>query len=235
MSNDRFARYGAASGFVFIVLFVVGFLGFVVPNAPDADAAGESWQSFFSDHQNRIQFGIFLVGLGLFFFIWFLGSLRSALAAAEGGAGRLTAIAYGGGLISAAFFLIPMTATAAAAYRPDEIDPNLTRALNDIAFVSGAPAAAAFTALFTATAILGYRYNALPAPVAGLSALAAITQPLAYGVAFTDSGAFAPDGVLGGFIPLVTFVIAIFSLSGALVRQPVFATRGAAGAPPGAQ
>jgi hypothetical protein len=227
MSNDRYARYGAASGLVFVVLFLVGFLGFVVPDAPDADAAGASWQSFFSDHQNRIQFGIFLVGLGLFFYIWFLGSLRSALAAAEGGTGRLSSVAYGGGLVAAAFFLIPMTATAAAAYRPDEIDPNLTRALNDLAFVSGAPAAAAFTALFAATAIVGYRYNAVPAPAAGFSALAAITQPLAYGVAFTDSGAFAPDGFLGGFIPLLTFVIAILALSGALAREPVPAPRAA--------
>jgi hypothetical protein len=231
MSNDRYARYGAASGMVFVVLFVVGFLGFVVPDAPDADAAGESWASFFGDHQNRIQLGIFLVGLGLFFYIWFLGSLRSALAAAEGGTRRLSSIAYGGGLVSAAFFLIPLTATAAAAYRPDEIDPNLTRALNDIAFVSGAPAAAAFTALFAATAIVGYRYRPVPPWVAGFSALAAITQPLAYGVAFTDSGAFAPDGVLGGFIPLVTVVIAILALSGALVREPIPATAGAASAP----
>jgi hypothetical protein len=33
------------------------------------------------------------------------------------------------------------------------------------------------------------------------SALAAITQPLAYGIAVTDHGAFASDGVLGFVIP----------------------------------
>jgi hypothetical protein len=60
----------------------------------------------------------------------------------------------------------------------------------------------------------------VPAPVAGFSALAAITQPLAYGVAVTDSGAFAADGVLGGFIPIVTFALAMLTLSTALMRGP---------------
>jgi hypothetical protein len=60
----------------------------------------------------------------------------------------------------------------------------------------------------------------VPAPVAGLSALAAITQPLAYGVAVTDSGPFAADGVLGGFIPIITFVVAMLGLSLALIREP---------------
>jgi hypothetical protein len=58
------------------------------------------------------------------------------------------------------------------------------------------------------------------APIAGFSALAAITQPLGYGVAVTDSGVFASDGVLGLVIPVITFAIAILTLSGALMRQP---------------
>jgi hypothetical protein len=227
MSNDRYARYGAASGIVFLVLFVVGFVGFVVPSSPNADASGQEWASFFTDHQNRIQFGILLVGIGLFFFIWFLGSLRSAIAAAEGGTGRLATIAFGGGLVTAAFFLIAITATATADYRPQEVDPNLTRALNDVAFVVGAPAAAGVTALFAATAIAGYRFGALPTQAAGLSALAAVTQPLAYGAAFTDSGAFAPDGALGAFVPLLTFLIGIIAISVALMRQPAAAAAGA--------
>jgi hypothetical protein len=235
MSNDRYARYGAASGIVFLVLFIVGFLAFVVPSSPNADASGQEWASFYTDHQNRIQFGIFVVGVGLFFFIWFLGSLRSAIAAAEGGTGRLASIAYAGGLLTAAFFLIAITVTAAAAYRPQEVDPNLTRALNDIAFVVGAPAAAGVTALFAATAIAGYRYGALPAQIAGLSALAAVTQPLAYGVAFTDSGVFAPDGAFGLFVPLLTFVVGILAISGTLTRQPTAAAAPGARPPAGPQ
>jgi hypothetical protein len=49
--------------------------------------------------------------------------------------------------------------------------------------------------------------------------LAAITAPLAFGVLATDTGAFAPDGVLGLVVPLVTFLVAFLALSVALVRQ----------------
>jgi hypothetical protein len=220
MNDDRFARYGAASGILAVLLVVGAFLGFILPNAPELDAPGIDWAAYFADHQSRIQVGVIVLGVGLFFFIWFLGSLRSALARAEGGEGRLASIAFGGGIVAIASLMVAASAGAVAALRPEDLDPNTTRALNDVGVVVGGPGAAGFTALFAATAIVGYRHGALPAPIAGLAALAAITQPLAYGVAVTDSGAFAADGVLGGFIPIITFVIAMLALSYALIREP---------------
>ena len=218
MDNDRFARYGAATGIIAVVLILVGFSIFG-SDLPDTNASAQDWASFFTDHQSRIQLGVTIVGVGLFFFIWFLGSLRSAIAAAEGGTGRLASIAFGGGLIGVVSLLIALTGAAAAAFHPDQVDPNLTRALNDFGTLGAAPGAAGFTALFAATAIAGYRHGALPAPIAGFSALAAITQPLAYGIAVTDHGAFASDGVLGFVIPVITFSLAILTASVALMRQ----------------
>jgi hypothetical protein len=218
--NDRYARYGAASGILAVVLLMVGFLGFVTPSVPDFDSSGTTWASFYSDHQSRIQAGVTIVGAGLFFFIWFLGSVRSALARAEGGQGRLTSIAYGGGLLSVGVLIVGASAIAVAALRPGELDPNVTRALQDLSVAMGAPGAAAFTAFFAAIAIVGYRYKAVPAPVAGFAALAAIAQPLAFGVGVTDHGAFAGDGLVGGLIPIITFTIAVLALSIALMRRP---------------
>jgi hypothetical protein len=220
MNQDRFARYGAASGVLAVLLVVGSFVGLILPSAPDLDAQGTDWAAYFTGHQSRIQVGVIVLGVGLFFFIWFLGSLRSALAGAEGGEGRLTSVAFAGGIVAITTLLIGASAIAVAALRPEDLDPNTTRALNDLGVVVGGPGAAGFTAFFAATAIVGYRHGAVPAPIAGFSALAAITQPLAYGVAVTDSGAFAADGVLGGFIPIVTFVVAMLGLSFALIRQP---------------
>lgn len=219
MSNDRYARYGAATGIIAVVLLVVGF-GIFTSGFPDLDAPATEWGTFYADHANRVQFGLTLVGLGLFFYIWFLGSLRSALAAAEGATGRLASVAFGGGLVGGAFLLVGMTAALAASFRAGSVDPTLTQALNDTSVLVAAPAAGPFTALFAATAIVGYRHGAVPPPVAGLSALAAIGQPFAFGTAFTDSGAFAGDGVLGLFVPFVTFAIAILVLSATLMRSP---------------
>jgi hypothetical protein len=220
MNDDRLGRYGAASGIVAVFLLVGSFLGFILPNAPDLDAPGTDWASYFTDHQSRIQVGVIVLGVGLFFFIWFLGSLRSALARAEGGEGRLASVAFGGGIVAVVTLFIAASASAVAALRPEDLDPNTTRAFNDLGVVAGGPGAAGFTALFAATALVGYRHKAVPAPIAGFSALAAITQPLGYGVAVADTGAFAADGLLGGFIPIITFVLAMLTLSYALVREP---------------
>jgi hypothetical protein len=122
-------------------------------------------------------------------------------------------------LVSAAFLIVGGGAIATAAFRPQELDPNLTRALNDFGVLVGALAVGAFTALFGATAIVGYRYKALPDSVAGLSALAAVLQLPGLGTALTDSGAFAASGVLGGFVPFLAFVVAYLAISIALVKR----------------
>jgi hypothetical protein len=218
MDNDRYARYGAATGIIAVILIMVGY-GIATPDIPDVSAPADAWLSWVTDNQSQIHWGTSITAVGLFFFIWFLGSLRSALRAAEGGSGRLTSIAYGGGLVSAGFFVVSLTAIQAAAFRTDA-PADVVRGLSDIATVCGAPAAGGFAALFGATAIVGYRHGAVPAPVAGFSALAAIAQPLALGVGVTDSGAFAGDGVLGLWVPVITFAIAILALSGALYRRP---------------
>jgi hypothetical protein len=217
MNTDRYARLGALGGIVAVVLFIVGF-GLVTSGAPSLDSTGDVWAAFFSDHRTRIQVGVTIIGLGLFFFLWFLGSLRGAIAVAEGGSGRLASIAFGSGVVGAALLLVGITATATAAFRPGDPDAYVTQAISDFGLLVAGPAAAAFTAFSAAVAIAGYRHRALPAPVAGFSALSAITQPLAYGVVFTTSGVFAADGVLGAFVPVITFSLAVVTASWVLYR-----------------
>jgi hypothetical protein len=219
MSNDRYARLGAASGIVFLVLVLAGFFVFSA-DAPDADAPIGEWAGWYADNEDQVKLGLTIVGVGLFFFIWFLATVRSAIASAEGGTARLASVAFGGGLIAGVFFLVAVSASAAAVLHAEAADPAITNALHDLGMVAAAPASAGFTALFAAAAIAGYRHGALPAPVAGLTALAAITQPFAYGVAATETGAFAADGVLGLWVPLVGFAIGVLALSVALIREP---------------
>ena len=218
MEKGSYARYGAATGILAVILIVVGYAVFS-SDIPDVDAPARQWQSFFVDHQNRIQTGMTIAGIGLLFFIWFLGSLRDAIGAMEGGGRRLASIAHGGGLIAVAALVAGISGNLAAAFHPQGVDPNLTRALSDFAALVAAPAAAGFTALFAAASVAGYRHAALPAPVAGISALAAIGQLFAYPTGVTDSGAFAPDGVLGLWVPFVTFVVAVLAISGTLASR----------------
>jgi len=56
MNEDRYAKYGAATGIVFVVLVVIGFL-IVTPSPPDLDAPVDEWSSYFTDHQDAINTG----------------------------------------------------------------------------------------------------------------------------------------------------------------------------------
>jgi hypothetical protein len=160
-----------------------------------------------------------LLTVALFFFIWFLGSLRIALKSAEGGTGRLASIAFGGGLVSATGLLILITLIGGAALRPQDTTPFVTSTINDLAVVSGAPAAAGLTALFAATAEVALRHRAFPRWIGLVLVLAAIAQPFAIGTMLTDSGVFSGDGFLGLFLPVVTFGIGILAVSGSLVQR----------------
>jgi len=211
MSDRDWERLGAATGALSVLLFIVGFA--IIPTPPDVDASAIEIHAYYADEQGGIQASMVLLTGALFFFIWFLGSLRSALRAAEGGTGRVSSIAFAGAL----FTLI--TLIAGAAFRPDETTAEVTSAINDLAVVSGAPALAGLTALFAASAKVGLRHGAFPSSIGLLLVLAALAQPFAVGAMLTDSGVFAGDGVLGLFLPIAAFAVAILATSGALVQR----------------
>jgi hypothetical protein len=218
-SSDTHARQGAAGGLIFAILSIIGF-AIVIPKPPDVDSSAAVIAAYYVDHQDALRAGLTMVGIGIFFYIWFLGSLRSALAAAEGGSGRLTSIVYGAGLIAPAVLMLGLTAALTAAFRPEDVDPAVTRAFNDFFVISAAPAASALVAFFAATAAVGFRHRALPRWAAWTSAVAAVGQLPAIGAALTTTGAFAGDGALGLFVPVFTFFVALIAISVALMRAP---------------
>ena len=57
------------------------------------------------------------------------------------------------------------------------------------------------------------RSGAFRAWLGWLTAAAAAVQPLTFGALFTKSGAFAGDGVLGLFMPLIVTFVTFFALS----------------------
>jgi hypothetical protein len=223
MNDDRYVEYGAATGILFVILSVVGF-AIVIPTPPDLSAPAQEWSSYFLGHHDAVRAGIVIVAVALFFFIWFLGTLTSLLRIATG-TPRLPSIAFAGGILGAAGFLVGLSAEAVAAYRPQGVDPLITRALNDVFVLSGVAAIPAFTALFAATALVILRSGAFPAWLGWLLAVAAVVQPLTFGALFTKSGAFAGDGALALFVPVIISLVAIFALSALLTAWARDATR----------
>ncbi|HEX6687378.1 MAG TPA: hypothetical protein VF085_01790 [Solirubrobacterales bacterium] len=215
--NDRYARYAASTGILFVILIVVAFL--VQPKPPASDASPAEVLNYVSDHHDALHAIQLIFGAAMFFLIWFIGALRSALAAAEGGEGRLATTAYGGGLISAAALIVSLALSATAALHPADNGPELTRALTDAAAMTLAVSAPAVVVFFVANGLSILRSGFLPAGLGWLSFATALFNALGIGAVYTDHGAFAADGAFGFLIGFLLFLAWFLAASIMLVRK----------------
>lgn len=222
-------RWGAAAGAATLVLVAAALVfenGGPPAGAPDAQVA-----AFYADHAPALltQSLLFLVGAVLL--LWFLGSLRAFLAAAEGGSGRYSALVFGAGVAYVALSVVSQggqvavarVATSAAAPPVVAAMASLSGAL----FVVIAVPAAVMLGAFAATAV---RARALPTWLGLLAGLAALAQlGLLAGVVVT-AGPLAPTGWYS-FAPYPLYVLWLAGTSVVMAR-PVDRT-GAAPTPAG--
>jgi hypothetical protein len=217
MNDQRWERYAAWSGVVFFVLLVIAFA--VLPSPPDFDASASDIADYYADEQDGIRVSVVLVTAALLFFVWFIAALRSALAAAEGGGRRLANLVYGTGLVATAAIGLCQGAVAVAALHPELTSPEAIRTLHDFSVVGLAPLTGIFFAFFLANGVAIQRLGVLPAWIGGFALVVAVIQLLGIGAMLTDDGAFAADGVLGGFLPLIAFAVWVPAASFALATR----------------
>jgi len=217
MNDQRWERYAAWSGLVFFVLLVIAFA--ILPSPPDFDAPANDVANYYVDHQDGIRVSLVFLTAALFFFVWFIAALRAALAAAEGGGRRVSNLVYGTGLVAIAAIGICQGAVAVAALHPELTSPEVTRTLHDFSFVGFAPLTGIFAAFFLANAVAIQRLGVLPAWLGAFALVVGVIQILGIGAMLTDDGAFAADGVLGGFLPLIAFALWFPAASVALATR----------------
>jgi hypothetical protein len=218
MNDRQWERLGASSGIVFVVLLLIVVIFFPAP--PDFDAPPQEIAEYYIDDRDAIQISNLIGAVALFFLIWFLGSVRSVLRAAEGGTGRLSAIAFGGGLVGVATFFFALIVAAAAAFRPEETTPDVLRLLHDINFgLAFALGGLAFAVFFAATALVALRTGAFPASIGWLAAAAALALAVGGATIFDDNGAFSADGFFG-FLPVIFVLAWVLATSSFLVSRP---------------
>jgi hypothetical protein len=215
--SDRYARYGAATGIAFVILVIIAFL--VQPKPPDSDASAAEVLSYVSDHHGALHAIQLVIGAAMFFFVWFIGTLRNLLGRAEGDGGRLATTAYGGGVIAAAALFVSFGLSATAALHPATNGADVTRALTDAAAMVLAVSAPAVAVFFVANGLSLMRSGYLPAWLGWLAFATAIFNAMGLGSVFTDHGAFAADGVLGFLIGFLLFLLWVLLTSMLLVRK----------------
>jgi hypothetical protein len=159
------------SGVVAVALWILGVV-VLESVSPDDEESAADILAYFDDESTTLLFGVFFFALGTVFFVWFLGSLRTAFLSAEGVPGTATAIAFVGGIGKAVFDLAVVGNTAAGALAAEEgLTPEAAQAIfwMDNAFFVGAQMLA--LVFMAASALVVLRTRALPAWMGWLAAL----------------------------------------------------------------
>ncbi len=183
MNNSRLERLAPLTGAVTVVLMIVGtvLIG-AYDYLPSADRAVE----IFSDNPTQVIVASYLGLVSAFTLIWFAGSLSSALREREGGAGRLSMVAFGGGVASgvalAAGYSVLVTAGVRAG-APGGISPVGAVTLYDLyGSILGQMFAITMAAFIGASAVVSLRTGMFPAWFGWVSTLIAfgLLSPIGY-------------------------------------------------------
>lgn len=129
MISGSWARYAPLSGLLFVALIVASIVvtGF---DSVDSDDSVQKIVDFWKDNDSQQITGAILGAVAGVPFLWFLGSLRSAFQEAEGGTGRLSSIAYAGGIVLLGFALVDGAIQFAVAESAGDVPPGVTHTLS---------------------------------------------------------------------------------------------------------
>jgi hypothetical protein len=206
-------RLAAATGIVTALCFTVSFVIGISPTIPDMSAGAGEVAKYVTANQDALRVEILLNTVAMLFFLWFLGSIRAGLRGAEGGAGRVSAIASGGGLVGTAFIIAAQVFAATATLRPETTDPGITRVLVDLQALSIGLGATAFGVFFIAVAVASIMDGGLPKVLGWLAGLAGLAAYVGVVTIFTTDGVFAADGAFGFWLRYAAFVVWVFAAS----------------------
>ena len=175
MGDSRLERLAPLTGVVYVVLLLVGI---IISGDPWWRTPADEIVDHYTDDSTRVWVGSYFGMLAVFFFLWFVGSLRSFLRPAEGGTGRLSAVAFGGGVTAGALYLARFTMSTTAAFRAERhggIGSDMATTLFDLGgllFRAAVPMALAV--LLAATAVVGFRTAVLPTWLVWVTAVIAV-------------------------------------------------------------
>ena len=175
-------RTAALAGLAFVVLFVVAFSLGIEVGRSDREIL-----EYYADsgHRTKEVVAFFLIAAAALALIVFATALRSIIARAEQETGMLAALAWAGGIASAALVLAGNALSRATAFAAmdDEfqLEPNTRRLFEDAGLLLLASGAIAAILLVVAVSLAALRHGLLPRWLAWAGFPAAALLPLAIG------------------------------------------------------
>ncbi len=183
MNESRLERLAPLSGAGSVGLIIIGVLVF---NYYEFLPPAEKIAEYLNGSSARVSTGGYIGSLAAVFLIWFAGSVRSALIEREKGTGRLSSIAFGGGLaasVALGISFIGIFASGLRAGAPGGIAPINAVAMYDLWSQLTGQLVSIFMAVFIgATAVVSLRSGLFPAWFGWVSVLVAVglITPFAY-------------------------------------------------------
>jgi hypothetical protein len=148
-------RWAALSGALYVLLFVVGTI-ILFSGAKGGDDPPGTVIKYYSDsgHRDKVHFGWILIGLSIFFLLWFVAALRRNVSASDRD-GVLTAVVSLGGGIYCALALVAVALNDGIRTMSDDtyrhtVYPELIHAADDAGWVIHASGAAGLAAMIIA-------------------------------------------------------------------------------------
>jgi hypothetical protein len=170
MAGRGLRAWASLSGFVFVVLAVVGAVLIFDGPSDSSPAKMAAWYGS-SSNRTHIHIGWILTGLGLFSLIWFVAALRERVReseqAAPGQGTFLSTIVLAGGTIYIAVAMAAVAVTDGIKTMSDDtyhhrVYSGVIHAANDASYLLVVTAGAAMAALIFAVSVAVRRYAILP-------------------------------------------------------------------------
>ncbi|OHU69580.1 hypothetical protein BKG86_06385 [Mycobacteroides chelonae] len=197
----------------FTLAFVVGWIllaRFALP-APSPAWSAEQLAAFYVDNKNHIRLGCIVALFFLPLFALPLGVVLARLHRAERGTPVFTYTSLVLMPIALFLLILPFIAWSVAAFRPEQIEPQITQVLNDLGWFIFLFTWAVFTVLFTLMAIAILRAEPGNEPLPRWSAYLLLWCGLLFAgsvlIIFFKDGPFAYDGLVGLYIPAAATAI----------------------------
>lgn len=148
------------TGVAFLVVAIVGFI--VGGEPPGSDEPVQEIVDHYVDNEDSVMIGAILVGIAATLLVFFAGTLRGVLRAAEGPGGVLSAVAFAGAIILAVGATIDGTISFALADRANDIDPTAVQALQALWDNDFLPLAVGTQVFLLAAGLSVVRHGAVP-------------------------------------------------------------------------
>jgi hypothetical protein len=220
LDENRWERYGAASGVVFVIALMASL--FMAPMPPHIDASTAKITSYYADHHNAVVTAGWVGIVAAIAFLWFLGHLRHVLNRAEGGAEALSPIVFASGAALAAVGALSGLPTAVLGFmgkNPADLTAANVRMLFDAGMLAQG-VLAMMSALFLASMSLAMVRKEIVAPWLGWVGLVSAAGNLGAGIAVFYLNTYSAFWTVVGFGSFFSFAAVMLVASVVMLQRP---------------